>query len=845
MSKTFISPATFKICKNVSYQDFIEGKIVQAPKKGFEFDLDLIPSVLKPHQKDMVKFAVNGGNRAIFASFGLGKTVIQLSILKVIQAVKGGKHLIVCPLGVRGEFQRNAENLLEMAHIPYVRNNEEIQAAGDCIMLTNYERVRNGQIDVSQFTAVTLDEASILRGYGTKTYQTFLPLFANVQYKFVCTATPSPNRYKEIIHYAGFLGVMDTGQALTRFFKRDSTKANKLTLMPSMEKEFWLWISTWAAFVYKPSDLGYSDVGYDLPAVEVRTHIIPYEMSQKADSYGQIQMLEKNATSLSEISKVKRDSLPSRLEKAKEIIMSSDDNFILWYHLEKEREMIGKAIPECKHAYGNQDLEERENLIADFSEGKFRVLGTKPEIAGSGCNFQKHCHRAVFLGINYSFNDFIQAIHRIQRFLQKETVIIDIIYDEREEQVYKVFLEKWANHKKMVEKMQSIVKKYGLAGGQISELKRALYFDTFEFEKENVKFYRNDCIQGIKDKVADNSVGHIVTSIPFANHYEYSANYSDFGHTKNNTHFWQQMGYLIPQLYRVLMPGRIAAIHVKDRIVFGNATGLGFPTVSPFHSETITAFQVFGFEFIGMITITTDVVRENNQTYRLGYTEMCKDGSKMGVGSPEYLCLFRKKPTDTSRAYADLPVKKEKHGGDYSLAKWQIDAAADWRSSGNTLLCPSDFRGMELSAIQALFKFANENSVYDYQEHVKMGEKLGEQAKLPTKYATFPSARNTDWLWNDILRMNTLNSEQAKKKQENHICPLQIDIVERCIERYSNKGDVVLDPFGGIGTVPKLALDMGRKGVGFELNKDYYDSAVLNIRASLEKINTPTLFDIL
>ena len=151
--------------EGVSYQDFIIGKVVQAKKTGFEFDEALMPEILKPHQKDTVRFALNGGKRALFLSFGLGKTVIQLTILSIIQKLHGGKCLIVCPLGVRGEFQKDAKNLLGLGEIPYVRNNEEIASHGDGLFITNYERVRDGNIDVSVFVAVTLDEASILRGY--------------------------------------------------------------------------------------------------------------------------------------------------------------------------------------------------------------------------------------------------------------------------------------------------------------------------------------------------------------------------------------------------------------------------------------------------------------------------------------------------------------------------------------------------------------------------------------------------------------------------------------------------------------------------------------------------------
>src|SRR5690606_16700839 len=163
------------------------------------------------------------------------------------------------------------------------------------------------------------------------------------------------------------------------------------------------------------------------------------------------------------------------------------------------------------------------------------------------------------------------------------------------------------------------------------------------------KLALNDCVIETRDHMAENSVDLIVTSIPFSNHYEYTPSYNDFGHTDDNLHFWQQMDYLTPELLRVLRPGRIYACHVKDRIQFGNVTGAGIPTVSPFHAEALAHGLKHGFDYMGMITVTTDVVRENNQTYRLGYTEMRKDGTKMGVGSPEYILLFHKPQSDRSK----------------------------------------------------------------------------------------------------------------------------------------------------------------------------------------------------
>ena len=181
-------------------------------------------------------FRSKGGRRALFESFGLGKTVQELEWCRLVAEHERGKVLIVLPLGVRQEFTRDAVQLLGMDPPVYVRTMAEAQEAEAMILMTNYERVREGDIDPAGFVGAALDEASVLRSYGSKTFQTFMELFKGVRYKLVATATPSPNRYKELIHYAGYLEVMDTGQALTRFFQRDSTKANNLTLYPRSEE---------------------------------------------------------------------------------------------------------------------------------------------------------------------------------------------------------------------------------------------------------------------------------------------------------------------------------------------------------------------------------------------------------------------------------------------------------------------------------------------------------------------------------------------------------------------------------------------------------------------------------
>lgn len=827
----------------MTYKEFLRTKVEIAPVSGFSIDDTELSPVLKPHQRDAVKWAIAGGRRALFESFGLGKTLQELEYCRLVLKHTGGKALIVLPLGVRQEFRRDAVNLLGMEGPKYITRPEEADTEGK-IYLTNYERVRDGEIDPKAFHACVLDEAAVLRSFGSKTYQTFLPKFKGVKYKLVATATPAPNRLKELIHYAGFLEVMDTGQALTRFFQRDSTKANNLTLYPHKVEEFWLWVSSWALFISKPSDLGYDDEGYALPELEIRTHCICNPNQEHVDKDGQFKLLNDAAKSLSEASREKKESIEMRCRKAKEIVDASpEENFILWHDREAEREELKRLFPELVDIYGTMDYDEREKRVIDFSEGRTRLFATKKSLSGVGCNFQYHCHREIFVGIDYEFHDFIQAVHRCYRFLQDRKVIVDIIYTEAEDPIYRALMEKWKQHNEQQEHMREIVKKYGLnEAAQAEKMARSIGVETVKVEGKRFTAIHGDCVEET-GRMEENSVDMILTSIPFSNHYEYTPSYNDFGHNENTERFFEQMDYLSPFLLKVLRPGRVFACHVKDRVLFGNATGTGMPTMEPFHALCIEHYMKHGFQYFGMITVVTDVVRENNQTYRLGWTEQCKDGTKMGVGCPEYILLFRKLPTDTSTAYADEPVSKSKE--DYTRAQWQIDAHGFWRSSGDRLLTKEEIENMPVDRMQAAYRKYSRDSVYSYEEHVDLAKKLDADGHLP---ATFMVVAPGSWsadVWDDVNRMRTLNTTQSQRRQALHVCPLQFDIVDRLINRYSNEDDLIFDPFGGIGTVPLRALKLGRRGLMTELNADYFRDAVGYLDAEEARAEEPTLFDFL
>lgn len=672
----------------MQYQDLISAKVVTARKSGFDLDPAVLHPSLFPHQRDIVLWNIQGGCRAVFASFGLGKTRINIETSRQIIAHRGGKALFIAPLGVRQEFTKIEGPAMDVK-IEYCTNMEQVELSDTPFIITNYERIRSGEIIPAQFTVVSLDEASVLRSTGSDTFDAFMTTCQSVEFKFVYTATPSPNRFIELINYAHFLGVMDRGQALTRFFKRDSQRAGNLKIHPHKEREFWLWICSWAVMIYRPSDLGYSDEGYALPEMKVIWHEIPADHSKAwdmADESGQRYLLKHEAMGIVEAASEKRESIGARLDKAKNILSDFDtgSNWLLWHHLEGERNAIEKAFPESQSVYGSLDLDTREDRIIAFSNGQIKMLNTKPELSGSGCNFQRHCHQNIFLGINYDFNDFIQAIHRTFRFQQTHQVEVHIIHTEVERSVVFEMKKKWAQHIELQENMRAIVSEHGLNNlSMIQGLQRSSIVDRQVKSGQSWEMINNDCVLETS-QMDDNSIGLIVTSIPFSNHYEYTPSYLDFGHTDNDNHFFAQMDHLIPHLLRITKPGRICAVHVKDRIFYGSQTGAGFSTVNPFHAKTMFAFMQHGWEYMGMAIVPTDVVAENNQTYRLTYGEMIKDGTKMGFGSPEFLLAFRKPQTDKSKAYADDPVIHQRDS--YGLGRWQIDADAIWRSSGNRIM---------------------------------------------------------------------------------------------------------------------------------------------------------------
>ena len=773
-------------------------------------------------------FEIDGNHQYLLGDFTVThNTRVQCAVAKALHQHTGQKFLLVCPLGVRHQFQKQDGPVLGLDW-QYCRTDAEIEAATSPYIITNYERVRDGGIIPAKhnFCGASLDEGSLLRSLGSKTSNEFHELFAEIPHRWVCTATPSPNNFREIIYYADFLGIMDKGQILTRFFQRNPDKAGDLTLNPTSEEEYWLWVASWALFLFLPSDIGFDDAGYELPELNIHWHCVDSDHSRAeglTDNRGQSQLFVSDSSSISVTAKENHATLKDRLAETERIVLGcgSKEQLIVWCHFDEEQRGVERMLKAhgitYSSVFGSLAPEESEKRLFEWLDRKTTVLIGKPQMLGSGCNLQYNSHTAIFTSPTFRFHDEIQAIHRIYRFQQEVPVEIHFIYAESQQSMVRSMKQKWSQHNELTERMREIMKQHGLSHEALTaELTRKIGIEREERKGLLYTLALNDTV--LETPLVESDSVHLIhTSVPFGNQYEYGINVEDFGHNKSNEEYHHQMDFLIPELFRILKPGRIAAIHAKDRIRYGWQTKSGVMEVEPFSDDTVAAFRKHGFMYEGRRTIVTDVVRENNSTYRLGYTEMCKDASKMGSGLPEYLLLFRKPPTDVSTAYADEPVTKEK--SEYSLARWQIDAASFWASDGKHL------------------------EAYDYDAHIARLEERSAAGLLPTSFCAEPARSNNPDVWTNLNFMQCLNNRQVASKQIKHLCPLPTDLVKRVITLYSAKGELVYDPFSGLGTVPYMAVILGRRGYGVELHPDYFYDSVSYLREAEETALAPTLFE--
>lgn len=431
-----------------AYSEFVAGKTPAVLPVGIEsVTASDIPPPAFRWQAELTAWALRMGRAALFEDCGLGKTLQELHWSQRIVEHTGRDVLILAPLAVAGQTLREGQRF--GVEVRYCKDQGEVQPG---ITVTNYDRLAN--FDAGKFAGVVLDESSILKAFSGKTKNALVDTFAGTPFKLCATATPAPNDVMELGNHSEFLGVMDSHEMLTRWFINDTMAAGSYRLKGHAEEDFWLWVASWAACVAKPSDvlspdgIPFSNEGYELPGLDIEEHVVNAGGIAKPG-----ELFHDGKLTATTIHQEMRQTASERARLAATLVNAEpDEPFTVWCNANYEADELKTLLPEAVEVRGEQSREVKEQRLLAFADRKYRVLITKPSLAGFGLNYQ-HCARSAFVGLSYSFEQFYQALRRSYRFGQKRKVRADVIVAKSETGVRAVVERKRLDHQRMQARM--------------------------------------------------------------------------------------------------------------------------------------------------------------------------------------------------------------------------------------------------------------------------------------------------------------------------------------------------------------------------------------------------------
>lgn len=577
---------------------------------------------------------------------GLGKTYAQLEWARLI----GEKTLIIAPLSVARQTVRMAENI--GIHVQYVRNQADVK---ETICITNYEMIEN--FDADMFDAVVLDESSILKSFDGVTRRKLIDMFFKTEYRLACTATPAPNDQDEIGNHSEFLGIATVNEMRSMFFvhankvdflevgdgrqvktKRSGTQGQEWRLKNHAAERFYKWMASWAMSLRKPSDLGYSDAGYDLPPLKVSPVFIAVDYKPED------QLFFTGLSGIQDRHKVRVSTMDERIAKAVEIISDSQEQWIVWCGLQSEADNIQKKLSGSVQVQGSDDAEYKSKTFESFQDGEYRILITKPKIAGFGMNFQ-NAHNMLFLGLSDSWEQFYQCIRREWRFGQLEPVNVWIVLSEAEREIYANVMQKEAVAKNMSAQLIRHIQKYEKDEimNNNDEIKKFDY-NTKTITGTNYTAMLGDSCQRLSE-VNTESVHLSVYSPPFADLYTYSASEMDLGNSRNWNEFFTHYTFIIRELLRVTVLGRLTCVHTSD--IPAMSIKDGYIGMRDFPGRVIDAYEKEGWVFVGRAIVgknpQAQAIRTKAQA--LLFATLKRDSSDSRPAILDQILIF-KKPGD-------------------------------------------------------------------------------------------------------------------------------------------------------------------------------------------------------
>lgn len=424
------------------YQAFLASKAWRPLASGYDDEPEPHPNMF-PFQRDAFAAVARLGRSAAFLDTGLGKTLLQLHWAETVLRRENAPVLVLAPLAVGQQTVREAEKFGIDAR--YVRDHSEI---GTTINVTNYERL--GRFDPSAFVAVVPDESSILKSFDGKTRNALVDAFSGTRFRLCCTATPAPNDYTELGNHSAFLSVLSMNDMLHRWFINDTAEASQSwRLKRHGAADFWSWVASWAFCLSKPSDLGYPDDDFALPPLNLTRHLVEIDITEGA----QEALFRMEAVSSTGLYREKRLTMQERVERTASIVGAEPaEPWVVWCETNAKADLLRAAMPGAIEVRGSMPPEEKEAKLVAFSEGKERVLITKPKIAGHGMNWQ-HCARMAFVGLSYSYEQFYQTVRRCWRYGQNRPVEVHVCVAPTELGVWNAITRKKDDHEAMRQAM--------------------------------------------------------------------------------------------------------------------------------------------------------------------------------------------------------------------------------------------------------------------------------------------------------------------------------------------------------------------------------------------------------
>lgn len=535
------------------------------------------------------------------------------------------------------------------------------------------------------------------------------------------------------------------------YFLHDGGETSKWRLRKHAKDPFWKYVCTWSMACDNPSTLGFKHDGYNLPQIEYIEHIIPVENNTQT-LFGDV------AVSATDLHQDLNRSFDLRIIKTKELVEKSKGQIIVWGLKNNETDTIVKLLDDAVNVQGSDTPEYKAKYLNGFAKNEFKVLVTKTSIASFGMNYQ-NCNEMIFMSYDFKFEQFYQAVRRCYRFGQKNKVIVHILIPSSQVNVRQTILDKQKRHLEMIQEMS----KYSSEADYKSN-KTKIMINNKEIKTEKYHLLNGDCVQEAK-KISDNAADLIVFSPPFAELYVYSDKEEDMGNVSDYKQFENHFKFLIPELKRILKPGRICAIHCMDLPIQKGKEG--YIGLRDFSGMLIDWFNELGFVYHSRVTIWKNPVTEMQRTKALGllHKTIKKDSSMTRVGIPDYVLFFRNEGEN------EVPITHQ-----------------------DTDPISKDYLPVDL-----------------WQ-----------------KYAS-P-------IWYDIDYSRTLQYRSGRDgNDEKHICPLQLDTIERIIHLYSNEGETVFSPFGGIGSEGYCSLKLNRKSISIELKESYFKINAKNHRDILQE----------